>query len=759
MFSAAVLFSCKNAGLFCMESIVSAQFLIVFVDMAFRYNSTQKEPEISQAAKLLLASLSKIKTHALIPTDKTNTFRLMDLHSYCSQMKVHLLSNGKPALRSTLVKVQKDALAFISSKEGILSPAELAYATSVIKSCRVPTPKLLVKDHKKQDPHGNYPTRLVIPASNFVAAIPHLGYKGIKNLLEEFKIPYMSKIIIQASDLKETLEEMNLHKSTCTLASIDAENYYPSVRFKLIRKAVTYFAASLPVEKQNTIKHCLEIIQFGMRYTFLNFQGEYYEYDPSEDPEEKGLSIGAYESAWLADLVIAYVLEKTQACLQTQDMLKFYRDDGWAVFNRKLSYPQMIAWMNEFQDTVNTIAEGDYLRFTCNMWIPQEEPHEDYNPYVKVTTQNLFPYLDLQMSWINNGLSFKVYKKPNQQLHYLNNQSLHTRACKRAIPEGVYNRLGKLTTMTPSNRSSLISEVYPEHYQKLQVAGLIKGQPPTMEEVHKWAQSKKTPAHKQKKASEQQERNKKVFFIINQSPALTKPIHKIINKAKQELDLKWLKVSMAYSKFSNLRELFQRDLTAKLNEEVQSLDYMTRECNCKPGSQEPCPYDNICRERIIVYQMQHRHTGHCYIGSTSCTAKSRFQQHNSQTVRCHETGQRSTSVAKFFAATLMNWRPGTVSARLVRNQTKYSILWQGNPLSTVQTFGTPSCKLCSKERLEIYKRARFKRATLINERTNLFEACNHKPSFHRYKVDECTDETQQSRKGPAESNHRVLVSV
>ena len=280
-----------------------------------------------------------------------------------------------------------------------------------------------------------------------------------------------------------------------------------------------------------------------------------------------------------------------------------------------------------------------------------------------------------------------------------------------------------------------------------------------MEEVHKWAQSKKTPAHKQKKASEQQERNKRVFFIINQSPALTKPIHKIINKAKQELDLKWLKVSMAYSKFSNLRELFQRDLTAKLNEEVQSLDYMTRECNCKPGSQEPCPYDNICRERIIVYQMQHRHTGHCYIGSTSCTAKSRFQQHNSQIVRCHETGQRSTSVAKFFAATLMNWRPGTVSARLVRNQTKYSILWQGNPLSTVQTFGTPSCKLCSKERLEIYKRARFKRATLINERTNLFEACNHKPSFHRYKVDECTDETQQSRKGPAESNHRVLVSV
>ena len=100
-----------------------------------------------------------------------------------------------------------------------------------------------------------------------------------------------------------------------------------------------------------------------------------------------------------------------------------------------------------------------------------------------------------------------------------------------------------------------------------------------------------------------------------------------------------------------------------------------------------------------------------------------------------------------------------VSARLVRHQIEHSIPWQGNPLSTVQTFGTPSYRLRSKERLETHKRARFKRATLINERTNLFEACNHKPSFHQCKVDECTDETQESQKGPAESVHRALVSA
>ena len=157
---------------------------------------------------------------------------------------------------------------------------------------------------------------------------------------------------------------------------------------------------------------------------------------------------------------------------------------------------------------------------------------------------------------------------------------------------------------------------------------------------------------------------------------------------------------------------------------------MTRECNCRPGSQEPCPRNDTHREKIIVHQMQNIHAKHCCTGSTSCTAKSRFQRHTTQILKCHETGQKSTSVARFFAATLMNWRPGTVTANLVRHQTKCSILWQGNPLSTVQTFGTPSCKLCNKERLEICKRAKFKRAMPMNERTDLFEACNHKPSFY-----------------------------
>ena len=139
-----------------------------------------------------------------------------------------------------------------------------------------------------------------------------------------------------------------------------------------------------------------------------------------------------------------------------------------------------------------------------------------------------------------------------------------------------------------------------------------------------------------------------------------------------------------------------------------------------------------------------------------------MQQHNRDAIRHHTNGKGGTSFARHFGTMFINWRKGTVTQRLIRNNINYSILWKGNPLSTVKTFGTPHCKLCAKERLEIMKRARLKPSTLINKKRDLYEACNHKPQFHRYtnKETPSTDETQGSRKGQTtESYHRVLASV
>ena len=80
------------------------------------------------------------------------------------------------------------------------------------------------------------------------------------------------------------------------------EDFYPSVKAKLVKAAIRDFAKDLPEEDKKIIEECIEMIQFGMKSTFVRYKDQYYEYDIATDPENKGLSIGGYPSAWLADL-------------------------------------------------------------------------------------------------------------------------------------------------------------------------------------------------------------------------------------------------------------------------------------------------------------------------------------------------------------------------------------------------------------------------------------------------------------------------
>ena len=157
--------------------------------------------------------------------------------------------------------------------------------------------------------------------------------------------------------------------------------------------------------------------------------------------------------------------------------------------------------------------------------------------------------------------------------------------------------------------------------------------------------------------------------------------------------------------------------------------------------------------------MKCRTTKKVCVGSTSRHAKERSEEHSSAMETCHKTGVSSTSVAEHFALTLCNFTPKELSHKIIRGNIECSILWRGKPLACVQTFGTPACRLCNRERLEIHKRGKLKPETLINKRKNPFESCNHVPKFHRHKEEPCTDEARRSRKGQAESHHRALLDV
>jgi hypothetical protein len=187
---------------------------------------------------------------------------------------------------------------------------------------------------------------------------------------------------------------------------------------------------------------------------------------------------------------------------------------------------------------------------------------------------------------------------------------------------------------------------------------------------------------------------------------------------------------MSYHRFTNLREIFQGDLSRKITEGVVSKDFETLSCNCRLGPGKDCGYNNMCRKSIVVYKIICKNTDKIYIGNTQQYLKKRMQQHFNDVKKLHLHGLKSDSYTKHFASQFFNF--DKLSPDLQRNSITCKILWQGNPINVVKTFGTRNCALCNKERLEILKHSMKNPKSLINSCNEIYGACRHNPKFHRY---------------------------
>eukprot|EP00957_Ditylum_brightwellii_P026782 2025778-Ditylum_brightwellii.AAC.1 len=81
----------------------------------------------------------------------------------------------------------------------------------------------------------------------------------------------------------------------------------------------------------------MDIVQFGMKSTLIQFKGRYFIYQGATkgkeiSEEDVALAIGAYESAFLADIVASYVFEETEECFIKCIYRGIYRDDGLVAF-------------------------------------------------------------------------------------------------------------------------------------------------------------------------------------------------------------------------------------------------------------------------------------------------------------------------------------------------------------------------------------------------------------------------------------------
>ena len=65
-----------------------------------------------------------------------------------------------------------------------------------------------------------------------------------------------------------------------------------------------------------------------------------------------------------------------------------------------------------------------------------------------------------------------------------------------------------------------------------------------------------------------------------------------------------------------------------------------------------------------------------------------------------------------------------------------SVLWGGKPISCNKSFGKLNCYLCMHERINILESIRKDNKTkvrkCINNNSEIYGACRHKPKFHRF---------------------------
>ena len=101
---------------------------------------------------------------------------------------------------------------------------------------------------------------------------------GVDNILKNNDINYTKFTIVQVSQVKEEWEILNGKRNEFTIASIDAVSIYLSMKFPLLKKAISYFTRNLPKIQKSTVKLCLKLIAFGVRSTLLAFKEKYYEY-------------------------------------------------------------------------------------------------------------------------------------------------------------------------------------------------------------------------------------------------------------------------------------------------------------------------------------------------------------------------------------------------------------------------------------------------------------------------------------------------
>jgi hypothetical protein len=106
-----------------------------------KYKPNARAKEIRDIAKQMSE-----QDHIIVPTDKTNSFTVMQTDDYKQKVLKHLLKDGKEISRERLIQAKEQANELLEEIDRLCSKSERDFVQEFLKSKGIPSPKLLVKD-------------------------------------------------------------------------------------------------------------------------------------------------------------------------------------------------------------------------------------------------------------------------------------------------------------------------------------------------------------------------------------------------------------------------------------------------------------------------------------------------------------------------------------------------------------------------------------------------------------------------------------
>jgi hypothetical protein len=607
--------------------------------------------------KELKLDIKKIKSNPniLVFADKTSNIYQLTTENYEKILRDNITNSYAKAPKNLENAINLEAQC-IAKKLNLENRIESAAPAQAF---------VTLKDHKPNF-HNKLPCRLLVPSKSEIGHVSKLKLDKINNILRKK---------LNLNQWKNTTDVINWfsiinYKKDCTFIQFDINDFYPSITADILDKTIAFakIHTDIPEETIRVIKHC--------RKTLLYFNKETWKKKNINDCFD--VTMGSYDGAEICEFVGLYILDLLSKIININD-LGLYRDDGLIAMHKK-SGPQLDKIRKEIIKIFKNI--GFQIEISINLKIVN--------------------FLDVTFNLSEN--SYKPFKKPNDELSYININSNHPPQILKQIPISINNRLNQNSSNENVFNSS--KSIYEDALKKSGFQNFELKFDPEKKKAKKRNRTRNIIWFNPPYSKNVTTNIGKVFLkLVDKHFPPSNKLHKIFNRNT---------IKVSYSCTKNLERIIKGHNNALLNKNDIEKDKKTKNCNCKQKNN--CPLDGNCLTKNVVYKCvvsSKNVPDKQYIGLTEGEWKKRFANH-----------KQSFKNRKYSKDTMLSKYIWELKDEKIDD---YILNW--SILKTAPAYNNISkrCILCLQEKFEIIKHPN--QNCLLNKKSELISKCRHENKF------------------------------